>query len=321
MPRQNASQKTILKRNSPYSTLSRQPRKYYVGPLTQADEELKGKCRTKARAMNEQRIYNALLLLAPRQGKNCHVCEHDLSWVEPSLCTGQNNPWNIGKWGVRCFKCNQGKGRTYWVQEVEDPSLISDNRELQNWFAIRREIDNLKNTGRTPTVSGSSSASVSSIRTTATRQGQLNTTDTIFDLPSSPTSHMVQSSRSSKGPALPIQFEVTGTYSGKFDKGLPIVLQIWKENFMPSIEVTLYSRQDSRVRLADYKVELGVHGFELGSSLEVYHWACRQWLPSRWDTPHLVAHPGQFLFARIKGVHHLERFDEVVPWAFPNLSV
>ena len=101
MPRENTSHNTKPKKVSPYSTPSRQPRKFYVGPLTQADKDLKDKSRTEAKRLNEERIHKALLLLVPKKVKNRPVCEHDLSWVEPTLCVGQNNPQNIGKWRVR----------------------------------------------------------------------------------------------------------------------------------------------------------------------------------------------------------------------------
>ena len=71
---------------------------------------------------------------------------------------------------------------------------------------------------------------------------------------------------------------------------------------MDGIDITLYPRHNSCVRLTDHKCLLGRKGFEQMSSIEVYDFGKSQWVPCRWDTSHFVSGRGDILVFRYEGV-------------------
>lgn len=93
------------------------------------------------------------------------------------------------------------------------------------------------------------------------------------------------------------------------------------QDFINAVETTIYPRADFRVRLSDFKVELGTRGLEQTMPVEVYHSVEQQWKKAKWNTPLPVETPGQALLVRFAGVMHLEGFDEFLPWAFPMRMV
>ncbi|PPQ81726.1 hypothetical protein CVT26_007833 [Gymnopilus dilepis] len=188
---------------------------------------------------------------------------------------------------------------TKWISGFLEEDLLKENKIIE-WFAIRTEINALKGSGRTPTIA---------------RKGARSSSPT--DIPSGPTPGLQPQSLSTN----PLGSLGSSHAMFNFKKELPVLLKFWHHDFRPAAELTLYPRSDSRLRLSDFKVELGAREIEQVASLEVFHFRDNTWASARWDTPHLIEYAGQILCARYFGVDNVDGFDEIRCWAFPNAPV
>ncbi|KAF8962011.1 hypothetical protein BDZ97DRAFT_2076700 [Flammula alnicola] len=256
-------------------TVVRKQQQYFIGPLSNADPELKGLARTPATKVNDKRIERALHIFAPPepQKQESH-CQHRRRDAIVFMCVGNGDPLNAGRWIQKCNLCDSRRVAVYWISEPLDPSFITDNRELQLWFKIRQEIDSLKGTGRTPTLPTPPSTAQGS--NTPTMQPRpfpnIPPLDSSLSPPSSPTPAAPQASTSR------IQEQRRIAQSSDLERGGPklnrdlgMLLMFWKEDFVPPLNETIYPRFDSRVRLSDFKIELGLVGLEQTDQLEVFH--------------------------------------------------
>ncbi|KAJ7637412.1 hypothetical protein DFH06DRAFT_1139025 [Mycena polygramma] len=92
-----------------------------------------------------------------------------------------------------------------------------------------------------------------------------------------------------------------------FDK--PMLGLVWIKDGEPAAQVTLYPREDMRVRLSDHKVALAAAGFEQGTgAIAVYMEGigeARGWHACTWDTP-VRRHEGQYPSYRWPTVKRVE---------------
>ncbi|KAJ7131486.1 hypothetical protein C8R43DRAFT_956989 [Mycena crocata] len=96
-----------------------------------------------------------------------------------------------------------------------------------------------------------------------------------------------------------------------------ILAVIWMADYMDPIQVTLYPREDLRVRLSDHKPGLAAAGFEKGRlGMQVYvpdsprDGATGGWLDCTWDTPIRVHAAGDAIMICFDDVKHLKDFQK-----------
>ncbi|KAF8966730.1 hypothetical protein BDZ97DRAFT_1917255 [Flammula alnicola] len=255
-------------------TSARRARKqYYVGPLSHADPKTCGLARTAAGKVNNKRIETALRRLAgPAPHKQEPRCQHQRSDASVLMCVGNGDSLNAGRYFQKCYKCGPTGGRIHWISAPLDPSFITDNAEIQSWFRIRDEVDSLKGTGHTPTL---------------LRQQQPFPLLSPLSSPTPPSSPTPVRQASTSGA------ERLNAASNKGNQDLAVLLMFWTEDFKEPLNATIFPRFDSRVRLSDFKIELGAIGVEQIEQVEVFHFGDKEWKIAKWTTPHLVDSHGQ----------------------------
>ncbi|KAF8907703.1 hypothetical protein CPB84DRAFT_1768587 [Gymnopilus junonius] len=136
---------------SPYPitrSSSPSPNDWFIGPKCDEDQHVCNLPHTTAATRNNKRIFDTLeQLAAPRPQNQPSKCGHA---IRIFLCVGNGDPLNAGHWGSMCHSC-PSNNCIQWLTNRLESSLIQDNAELQDWFAIRHEINGIKHTGLTPT--------------------------------------------------------------------------------------------------------------------------------------------------------------------------
>ncbi|KAF8878037.1 hypothetical protein CPB84DRAFT_1966249 [Gymnopilus junonius] len=296
---------------SPYPitrSSSPSPNDWFIGPKCDEDQHVRNLPRTTAATRNNKHIFDALeQLAAPRPQNQPSKCGHA---IRIFLCVGNGDPLNAGRWGSMCHSC-PSNNRIRWLTNRLESSLIQDNAELQDWFAIRHEINGIKHTGLTPTrrqaLQALTDLSASTPPSSPTRPARLPRRH------AQPKPQAPASASTSNAPAAPISDEA------KLNKELGVLLTFWTKNNIDPISTTIFPRFDSRVRLTDFKVELGALNIEQSAPIEIFHFGYSEWKAARWDTPHLVDPRSRVLLAHFEGVTNLVNFDDTLTWAFPNV--
>ncbi|KAJ6516688.1 hypothetical protein C8R47DRAFT_1063365 [Mycena vitilis] len=104
-----------------------------------------------------------------------------------------------------------------------------------------------------------------------------------------------------------------------FDK--PMLGLIWVKDNETAAQVSLYPREDMRVRLSDHKVALAEVGLEQGNgdiciyAENVEHPGSRCWYKCTWDTPLRVQKTGDAIMIRSNGIARLKNFQTLATFA------
>ncbi|KAJ7616284.1 hypothetical protein DFH06DRAFT_1145555 [Mycena polygramma] len=103
-----------------------------------------------------------------------------------------------------------------------------------------------------------------------------------------------------------------------FDK--PMLGLVWIKDGEPAAQVTLYPREDMRVRLSDHKVALAAAGFEQGTgAIAVYMEGigeARGWHACTWDTPVRVRKTGDTILITYERIKDWKDIDTLSNFCF-----
>ena len=78
------------------------------------------------------------------------------------------------------------------------------------------------------------------------------------------------------------------------------------------VDIVVISGADGRVRLKDYKVELGQYGFEQMNALQLYDADTYEWVDIRWNFPLPVYVIGQLIAVKYKAVTQVMGLNDLV---------
>jgi hypothetical protein len=78
------------------------------------------------------------------------------------------------------------------------------------------------------------------------------------------------------------------------------------------VDIVVISGADGRVRLKDYKVELGQYGFEQMNALQLYDADTYEWVDIRWNFPLPVYVVGQLIAVKYKAVTQVMGLNDLV---------
>ncbi|KAJ7615717.1 hypothetical protein DFH06DRAFT_1129540 [Mycena polygramma] len=104
-----------------------------------------------------------------------------------------------------------------------------------------------------------------------------------------------------------------------FDK--PMLGLVWAKDNETAAQVSLYPREDMRIRLSDHKVALAEVGLEQGNgNISIYaenveHPGSRCWYKCTWDTPLRVQRTGDVIMICYNGIPRLKDFQTLATFA------